>query len=319
MKSYKENVFWTFCLIVTIVALLTGLSDIYIHIKYWINWQSFFITLGLWCLSSLIAFGCGRIFYYLLYENYGTFISVLKSTDHEKLFMVLSFIEGALSGWLSIALWYYSSYHELSNFWLIWMPTISIGVPILMNTVFLIAFIRASNKEEKLASSIVDSWKKKWNSFKLGEKEAERFQYTLEEIRRKINLKYSVSNCMRLLAPDQIEFMYVDAFLRNLRVHRKEEDSLFEGLFKAWFNEGYFEEIDRSKWCFDADRPMHSFGGFATEFKSNGYSVLVAIKISVTGECLLVMDGKRVKYSENEFNSIDDMLKFLDKKIGIES
>ena len=57
----------------------------------------------------------------------------------------------------------------------------------------------------------------------------------------------------------------------------------------------------------------------ATEFKSNGYSVLVAIKISVTGECLLVMDGKRVKYSENEFNSIDEMLKFLDKKIGIES
>jgi hypothetical protein len=316
MKSYKEDIIWIFYGIVTIVALLIGLSDIYIHIKYWINWQSFFITLGLWCLSSLTAFGCGWIFFYLLYENYRAF-----RMHHEVEWTLKAFpiTEAVLSGWLSIALWYYSSYHGLSNFWLIWVPIISIGLPFLMNIVFLLSFIRASNKEEMLASSIVDSWKKKWDSFTLGDKEAERFQYTLEEIRRKINLKYSTSNCMRLLAPDQIEFMYVDDFLSGLCVHRKEKISLFAVLFKAWLKDGYFEEIDRSKWCFDADRPMHSFGGFATEFKSNGYSVLVAIKISVTGECLLVMDGKRVKYSENEFNSIDEMLKFLDKKIGIES
>lgn len=319
MKSYKENVFWIFCCIVTIVAFLIGLFDIYIHIKYWINWQSFFITLGLWCLSSLIAFGCGWIFYYLLYENYGAFRDELYWYDAKKILMLLSTIEGILSGWCSIALWYYSSCHGLSNFWLIWVPTISIGLPFLMNIIFLIAFIMASYREEKLASSIVDSWKKKWNSFTLGAKEAERFQSILEEIRRKINLKYSTSNCMRLIAPDQIVFMYVDDFLRHLCVHFKKKVRLFDRLFQAWRNDGYFKKIDGSKWCFDADSPMHSFAGFATEFRGRGHLVLVAIKISVTGECLLVMDGKGVKYSENEFNSIDEMLKFLDKKIGIES
>jgi hypothetical protein len=207
---------------------------------------------------------------------------------------------------------------SLPGFWLICTPIVCIVSSLFIIIPYFVIYQVAFDKDRLADELKFKKWINDWDCFIMEPDVIEKFKKEVECRRRELNLRYAKYNCMRQVLPARIVVEIANKYIEELQHFLKSQREL-PCFFEDSMNEGYFDELDNTKWCFDVEHPMASFAGFVTEFKFNGRHAYVAIKMSVIGECLLVIDGKGVKYSENEFKSFDEMLVFLDKKLGIEA
>ena len=206
------------------------------------------------------------------------------------------------------------------------MPVVSIGLPLMVNIALYKSCLTASIKDKESDTQVLDEWRRKWEAFLLGREESEKFKRLVERRRQEINIKYAEYGCMRQILPSRVAFSLVDAFVEEFYY-------ILEGKF-WWNGKVYRDEYSISshnedeklywikrRWNFNVEKPSSSFAIFDTELYFNGYLYVAAIKILVTGECALCMKkySSDDEGSEKEFKSWDEMLKFLDKKLGIES
>ena len=60
----KEAVADSFLIFIVIGFCLVGLFDIYVHIKWWISWPTFFVTFGTFCSFAVLTFFSGFILHF---------------------------------------------------------------------------------------------------------------------------------------------------------------------------------------------------------------------------------------------------------------
>ena len=319
-SRYKKTVNG-YLLTVVLCALIVGLIDIYVHVKWWIGWTTFFVTVGTFCSFALSTF-------------LSTFITSLFlpnwDDDDDKILFVCA--ETLFAGFASIPLWYLYAYKSgISNFWSVWMPVVSVGVPFALNLVIFRKIATASREDREAKTVLVNEYKRKWGDLLLGKDGCSNFRALVEQRRQDINIRYAKYACMRqVFRFGNIDFSLVDAFVEKF-------SDILSG--KNWWyghihngNSLHFVENFRGnsaenfwicrEWNFNIEKPTPSFAVFNTVIKIDGSFYSVAIKILVTGECLLYMYNEREdenEGAEKEFKSWDEMLKFLDKKIGLES
>ena len=296
----RKKVDKAFITILVAACIILSAVDIFIHIKWWGGIGLFFSTVGAFALFGLISFVFLGIF--------------LDKTHTKKIDDIL--IAGALAvALLFVPIKYLHFYNPmLPSFWLVCTPFVCIVSWLLILIPFYVKHKIAFNKDKETEEMKRMRWSNMWSSFILDEDAIACFKEVVEHKRRGLNLRYAKYNCMRQVLPACVVVKIANADMEELQNQRE-----LPWFFEDSMNDGYFDELNISKWCFAVEHPMPSFAGFITEFKFDGRRAYVAIKMSVTGECLVCMDGKRMKYSETEFRSWDEMLKFLDKKLGIEA
>ena len=201
------------------------------------------------------------------------------------------------------------------------MPAVCVGIPFVSNIVISKKVISALAMDRAANMQAENVWKRKlekWEEFRLGIDGIAKFKSIVECRRQEMNIRYAKKACMRQIVPSKVVFAITDSYVEESTLSVSSR-SYVDKCFEVYMERGFFDDLNWSKWRFDLDRPMSSFGAFVTEIKYQGKSYCVGIKISEVGDILLCMDGKGIKYLEKEFKSWDEMLKFLDNKIGIEA
>jgi hypothetical protein len=209
------------------------------------------------------------------------------------------------------------------------MPAVSVGVPFALNLVIFRKIATAFREDGEEKTLLVNEYKRKWGDLLLGKEGCSNFRALVEQRRQEINIRYAKYACMRqVFRFGNIGFSLVDTFVEKLSdilsgknwwygdIHN---DDLLH--YVEYYNGNSAENFwIWREWNFNIEKPTPSFAVFNTVFKINGSFYRVAIKILVTGECLLYMYNEHEdenEGAEKEFKSWDEMLKFLDKKIGI--
>ena len=136
----KEAVVDNFFKFIFIGFCLVGIFDIYVHIKWWISWATFFVTFGTFCSFAVLTFFSGLILYSKKRRQL--------IDDEEQLLIILA--ESVFTGLISISLKYLCAYNPgLPHFWKIIMPVVSIGLPLMVNIALYKSCLTASIKDKE--------------------------------------------------------------------------------------------------------------------------------------------------------------------------